>query len=173
MPLIRPAAASLTLALALFALSGCKQEATKTEAKTSASASATPSTFKADVSGGRLILPAVKGNPGAAYFTVRNETTGTMAITAIAVDGAGKAEMHQTMGGEMTPVDRIDIAPGTAVTFEPGKLHVMLFDLAADKLKPAAAATMTLTFANGDKLSAPLEIEAMGAGAAHDMGDMH
>ena len=43
--------------------------------------------------------------------------------------------------------------------FEPGALHVMAFELDA-KLAAGGTAEMTLTFADGDKLSAPLKIES-------------
>ena len=124
------------------------------------------------VGAARLVLPAVKGNPGVAYFTLANTGSGTAALAAITVSGAAIAEIHQTAGGEMKPVDRIDIAPGTTIAFAPGGLHVMLFGLGG-ALKPGTPAEMTLTFADGDKLSAPLTIEAAGAAMGDNMAGMH
>lgn len=124
------------------------------------------------VSEARLVLPAVSGNPGAAYFTLANQGSGTAALAAVSIDGAAKAEMHQTQGNAMTPVDRVDVAPGTSISFEPGKMHVMAFEL-DPKLKAGSSTEMTLTFADGDKISAQLKIEAAGAAAMGGMDMQH
>ena len=162
----RAPAVSLVLALGTLALAGCKQDTKPQPAATDAAAvEAKPGTT---VSAARLVLPAVKGNPGAAYFAVANGSSGTIAIAAVSIDGAAKAEMHQTVGGSMTPVERIDVAPGTAIAFEPGALHVMAYDL-ADKLKPGTTTEMTITFADGDKVSTPITVESRSEAA---MGGM-
>ena len=164
-----PLAAAAVLALAALSLGACqKQDAPpEADATTSAAPDAKPGLSLAD---GRLVLPAVKGNPAAAYFTLANGGKGTVSVAAIAVAGAGKAEIHQTIGGSMSKVDSVAIDPGTSIKFEPGALHVMLFDL-DPKLAPGAEAEVTVTFADGDKLSAPLKVEARGA-AADDMAGM-
>jgi copper(I)-binding protein len=164
--LLRPAAATLALALTLAALSGCKQETAKRDRvpgdAASVAAEASP------ISDARLILPAVKGNPAAAYFAIKNDTSGTMSISSIAIDGIGKTEVHQTIGTEMTQVDRVDIAPGTSIAFEPGQLHVMAFDV-ANTLKAGNTTQMTVSFAAGGKATSTMKIEAAGAAA---MGEM-
>ncbi|MEQ1542721.1 MAG: copper chaperone PCu(A)C [Novosphingobium sp.] len=172
LPSHRTAAVSIALALGALTLAGCKQEAKpQAEATDAPAVEAKPGTT---VSEARLVLPAVKGSPGAAYFAVANGSSGTIAIAAVSIDGAAKAEMHQTVGGSMTPVERIDIAPGTAIAFEPGALHVMAYDL-ADKLKAGSTTEMTITFADGDKVSAPVKIESRGEAAmgGMDHGDGH
>jgi copper(I)-binding protein len=110
---------------------------------------------------GRLILPVVPGRPGVAYFTVNNATTGNVVLASIHIDGVGKVEMHQTSGNSMVPVDRAEIGPGAKIAFEPGALHAMAFDI-DPKLKPGGETEMTLTFADRDKLSVPIKVEAMG-----------
>jgi len=164
-----PLAAAAVLALAALSLGTCqKQEAQpKTDAAASAAPEAKPGLSLAE---GRLVLAAVKGNPAVAYFTLANGGTGKVSVAAISVSGAGKAEIHQTIGGSMSKVDSVDIDPGTSIKFEPGALHVMLFDL-DPKLAPGADAEVTVTFADGDKLSAPVKVEARGA-AADDMAGM-
>ncbi|MBS0482964.1 MAG: copper chaperone PCu(A)C [Proteobacteria bacterium] len=172
MALFRTTALSLSLAMAAVSLAGCKQEA-KPQGGDQASAApqSKPGTTIGDA---RLVLPAVKGNPGAAYFSVSNGTSSTMAIAAISVEGAEKAEIHQTVGTQMTPVDRIDMAPGTVIVFEPGRLHVMAFKL-SDNLKPGGMTEVTVTFADGDKTSAKMKIESAGDAAmgGMDHGDGH
>lgn len=158
------------LALGL-ALSACQKQASAPAAAASNGPEAKPGVA---VSGGTLVLPAVKGNPGVAYFDVANSDAKAVALAAVAVDGAAKAEMHQTTGGSMGPVDRVEIDPNTSVKFAPGALHVMLFDL-DPKLTAGGSAEMTLTFADGDKISAPLAIKAAGDAAMDgmDMGAKH
>jgi copper(I)-binding protein len=151
---------------ALLALAACQQQPAKQEAP-AAVPEAKPGMA---LSAGRLVLPAVKGNPGAAYFTLSNSGSGAVSLAAVAIDGAGKAEVHQTMTGTMMPVDQLDIDPGSAVDFKPGALHVMAFDL-DPKLAPGGKTEITVTFADGDKLSAELAIESAGQaamGAEHD-----
>ena len=99
------------LALGL-SLSACQQKDKAPEAPASAAPDAKPGVAVADA---RLVLPAVKGNPGVAYFTLANSDTKAVALAAVSVDGVGKAEMHQTVGGKMGPVDRVDIDPNASV----------------------------------------------------------
>jgi periplasmic copper chaperone A len=155
---------------AMLALAACQQQAAKQETP-AAAPEAKPGMA---VIGGRLVLPAVKGNPGAAYFTLENTGSGAVSLAMVAIDGAGKTEVHQTLTDTMAPVERIDVDAGSAIDFTPGELHVMAFDL-DPKLAAGGKTEMTLTFADGDKLSAELAIESAGAAAMDDMdhGDGH
>ncbi len=155
--------------LALTALAGCQQQADrKADAQVSTAPDAKPGATLTD---GRLVLPAVKGNPAAVYFTLANAGPKAVSIAAIAVQGGGKAEMHQTMGGTMTAIDQADVQPASTLKFEPGGFHVMVFDL-DPKLSAGGTTELTLTFAGGDKLSAPIRIEAPGAAANEGMAGM-
>ncbi|WP_232492194.1 copper chaperone PCu(A)C [Novosphingobium kaempferiae] len=125
----------------------------------------------------RLVLPVVAGRPGVVYFTVRNDGAEPVTLAGVDVSGAGKAEMHQTNGGSMSKVESLPIDPGASMVFTPGGLHVMVFDI-APSLKAGGNAELTLTFSDGDKLSMPLKVEAMGAASGgsgeHDgMEGMH
>ncbi len=160
--------ATLIATCAVLALSACgKQEAPQPQATETAAPEAKPGLAAAEA---RLVLPAVSGNPGAAYFMLDNRTAKAVRIAAVAIDGAAKVEMHQTKGGSMSGVDAAEVAAGTSIAFAPGKLHVMAFTL-DPKLKAGGTTEMTLTFADGDKLSVPLQIEAAGSMAGH--GDAH
>lgn len=150
--------------IAALALSACQQQAA---APADPNPDAKPGLT---LNEGRLKLPAVKGNPAAAYFTLVNAGAAETTIAAVSIDGAGKAEMHETKDGAMLPMPSLAIKAGETVAFAPGGKHVMAFDL-TDKLAAGTSAEITLTFADGDKLSAPLKVEAAGAGADH--GGMH
>ena len=159
----------LIAVMAAPSLSACQQqETTPTPATTQPAAAATIS-----AANGRLVLPAVKGNPGAAYFTIDNRTGTAVAVTSVAIDRAAKAEIHQTQGGTMTPVERLEAAPGKSVEFTPGGMHIMVFDLDPNLLA-GGTAKLTVTFADGEKLAVPLTVEpAGGAMAGMEHGDMH
>jgi copper(I)-binding protein len=145
-------------------LSACQQAAEPDSAATTAAAPETKPGLS--LSQGRLILPAVKGNPAAAYFALANGSVKPVTLAAVSVEGAGMAMLHETkevdghstMDGIKDPV----IAPGETLALAPGGRHVMVFDLPAD-LKPGATVEITLIFADGDKLSAPLTVEAVGS----------
>lgn len=109
---------------------------------------------------GVLSLPVVKGRPGAAYFAVTNGSAAAVTLAAVTIEGAAKAEMHETNGGSMAPLGVVEIKPGETVTFARGGKHVMVFDL-AETVKAGGSAEMTLTFAGGDKVSLPLKVESM------------
>lgn len=122
------------------------------------------------MSEGRLMLPAVAGNPGAVYFTIRNDGAGDQAIRSVSVNGAGMAMLHETRmeGGtaRMGEAGEVEVHAGETIAFAPGGLHVMAMDI-GDTLEAGGQTEVTLTFASGDKVSFPAEIHAPGdAGAA-------
>jgi copper(I)-binding protein len=146
------------LALALAACQQPAQPAKEEAAKEALGPEAKPGLV---LSEGRLVLNAVKGNPGAAYFTLANNSDKPVTLAAVFIEGTGRAEMHETSGESMAPLKPSELAPGAALKFEPGGKHVMAFDL-DPKLAPGGSAEMTLTFSDGDKLSAPLKVESAG-----------
>ncbi len=123
----------------------------------SAAPDAKPGTLATD---GMLLLPVVKGRPAAAYFNLTNSGDKPVVLAAVSVEGAEKAELHETKGGTMAPLGQLEVKPGEAVRFERGGKHVMIFGL-SDKVTAGGSAEMTLTFADGDKISAPLMVESM------------
>ena len=159
---------------AALALAACQQEkAPEAQGTASAAPEAAPEAKPGiTVSQGVLVLPAVKGNPGAAYFTIANGDKSASTIAAVSIDGAAKAEMHETTGGSMAPVADLTVKPGETVKFERGGKHVMVFAI-ADTVKPGGSAEMTLTFAGGDKVSVPLAVKSMADAMGDDMADDH
>ena len=151
--------------VALVALAAChKQEEAVAPAPTTSAADAGPT-----VTDGKLVLPAVKGNPGAAYFTLTNGGTAAT-VTGVAVVGAEKAEMHETVGTEMKPLLSVPLTAGEKVTFAPGGKHVMVFGIKPD-LAAGGSTKITITLSGGATLSAPLKIETAG-GADSSMAGM-
>lgn len=151
--------AGLGAAALVLVLAGCGGEA---EAPV---ATAPDAPEGVSISNGRLLLPAVAGNPGAVYFTIRNDSANDVMIRAADVAGAASAMMHQTAEWnrqvDMQELMQVAVPRDSEVVFEPGGMHIM-----AMEIDPALAAggetEVTLTFVGGDKASFPAEIRAAG-----------
>ncbi|HYD24320.1 MAG TPA: copper chaperone PCu(A)C [Croceibacterium sp.] len=114
------------------------------------------------VANGRLMLPAVAGNPAAVYFDVSNSGADNRMIRAASVAGAGRSMMHTTDAeAGMQETLQVMVPPGETVKFEPGGTHVMAMDL-ADTVTAGGEAEVTLTFVGGDKVSFPAAVRAAG-----------
>lgn len=113
------------------------------------------------VAGGRLMLPAVKGNPAAIYFEVTNSSADNKMIRAASVEGAGSTMLHASDPAGMQETLQVMVKPGETVKFEPGGLHVMAMDV-ADTLVAGGSTQVTLTFVGGDQASFPAEVHAPG-----------
>jgi periplasmic copper chaperone A len=124
-----------------------------------------PSPKAAHVDAAWVRLPAVSGNPGAAYFIL---VGGPVADRLMAVSSplAVRAEMHDMAmkGGmmSMAPLDAgLDVPAGATVTFAPGGKHVMLFDI-SPKAATGGKLPLTLSFASGTTINAEAAIVAAG-----------
>lgn len=162
-----------TLALSLGA---CGQKAEDPGAEASSSAAAGPESAPGVVVTDAMVrLPAVPGTPGAAYFTVSQGSGAPRKIASVYVEGAERAEMHETVTrngvSSMQQVKDIALESGKSVEFKPAGLHVMLFDV-ADTLKAGGTTELTITLDNGDKVSVPAKIEALGGSGDDAMEGM-
>lgn len=170
--------ALLLVSVTVLALAGCKRSAEPDAAPTATASTAAAPDGKPGIAltGGVLVLPPVKGRPGAAYFNVTNGSAAAATLAAISIIGVDKAEMHETRGGEMAPLGTVEVKPGETVKFQRGGKHVMAFGI-DDGIKPGGTAEVTLTFADGDKVSGPLKVQsmadAMGAMPGMDSGMGH
>ncbi len=159
-------------ACSALALAGCGagEEAPEAEDQPTASWSDPDAPEGISVGDGRLTLPAVSGNPGAVYFTIRNESEAEQVIASAVVTGAGMAMLHETVeeGGrtQMRSPEAVPVPAGGAVEFAPGGLHVMAMEI-GDSLEEGAETEVTLTFASGDKVSFPVAIFGPGQGTAN------
>lgn len=114
------------------------------------------------VTNARLMLPAVKGNPGAVYFDVANTGTEGRVIRAVSVAGAGSTMLHTTVeGGGMQEATQVLVSPGETVKLEPGGKHAMAMDL-ADTVAAGSKADVTVTFVGGAKVTVPADVHAAG-----------
>lgn len=153
----------IAMALASVGLVACQQQGEQPTAEASEAAPEAPAGIS--VSNGRLVLPAVEGNPGAVYFEVVNNGAGDTEIAGASVEGAGSAMLHTTVKADgmasMQHMESVPLPKGGTVKFEPGGNHVMAMDL-SDTVKAGTNVEVTLTFADGDKVSFPAAVRAAG-----------
>lgn len=115
-------------------------------------------------------LPAVAGQPAAAYFTIHGGRTDEKLIK-IESTLAQKTEMHESMAGmrgmmTMTPIESVDVPAGATVTFSPTGRHAMLYGL--DKaIVPGTAVPLRFGFASGKTAEAEAKTVAAGGDAPY------
>lgn len=115
-------------------------------------------------------LPAVAGQPAAAYFTIHGGGSDDKLIK-IETALARRTDMHESMTGmhnmaSMAPIDHIDVPAGATVSFAPGGNHAMIYDL--DKIVvPGTAVPLRFGFASGKTAEAEAKSVAAGEGAPY------
>jgi copper(I)-binding protein len=144
---------ALALALAAFGPAACGADAP---------AEAEPGKVAGiEVTNAKLMLPAVAGNPGAVYFDIANISDENKMIRAVAVKGAGNAQMHMTTETGMAETLQMMVEQGKTTKFETGGNHIMAMDL-ADTVKAGGTTDVTLTFVGGSSVTFPAEVHAAG-----------
>jgi copper(I)-binding protein len=151
--------APVLLVLCAGALASCQKESPPAEA-------APDGIPGVSASNARLVLPAVKGNPGAVYFDIINAGEEFVAMRTVDVAGAKQTMMHETVtqNGQstMATLPPLTLSKGVPVKFEPGGKHAMAMDI-DPTLKAGDTTEVTVTFAGGDKMSFPAKVEAPGS----------
>ncbi len=117
------------------------------------------------VTNARMMLAPVSGNPAAVYFDVAYDGVRGISISGAEVAGAERAEVHDTMeyNFEMTMGESGPVAlrSGTERTFEPGGLHVMVFE-PSEEMVAGSTAEVTLKISGGKTHKFDAEIRAAG-----------
>lgn len=118
-----------------------------------------PAELKADHAWVRL--PAVSGNPGAAYFQIHGGSE-PATLVAVAAPFAVRTELHESMktdAGAMTmaPIRDVAVPVRDTLAFAPGGKHVMLFDVSPD-VKAGQQVPLTLSFADGKTLEVKAKV---------------
>jgi copper(I)-binding protein len=154
-----PLRMGLALSLGALALASCGQEPMPTTDESTAGKEGVT------ITNGRLVLPAVAGNPGAVYMDVSYEGPSVAMIRTVEVTGAKSAMLHQTLGEEyvskMEEVSQVRVDSGDTLKLEPGSYHVMAMGL-DPSLKEGGSTDATVTFVGGDSVTVPLEIRGPG-----------
>jgi copper(I)-binding protein len=123
-----------------------------------------PLTPSVSVENAWVRLPAVKGRPGAAYFTLGNEGAQDRLVSVTSAK-AERAELHDSVMKDgmmaMAPLDAPTIAAREKLAFEPGGKHVMLFGIAPDA---EVGGTIPLTFTFEAAPAVTVEAKLVAAG---------
>jgi hypothetical protein len=118
-----------------------------------------------EISNARLVLPPVEGNPAAVYFDVAYTADRGISISGAEVAGAQSATVHDMMeyNFEMTMAEAgpVPLTSGTELSFEPGAMHIMAFDL-GDGFEPGGTAEVTLKISGGGRHKFNAEIRTAG-----------
>ncbi|WP_271077837.1 copper chaperone PCu(A)C [Aurantiacibacter sp. MUD61] len=152
---------ALTASLAVLSLAACGGE-TEEPATEVAESDCPPGVSVAD---GWLAMPAVAGNPAAAYFTISNTNEDAVTIRSAEMIGSESAMLHETaewsMEEDMQELFTQRVEPGEDLEFAPGGKHVMIMGM-SDGLEAGSESEITLTFVGGDKCSFPVTLYAAG-----------
>jgi copper(I)-binding protein len=93
----------------------------------------------------------------AGYMQVHNRSDAPITLTGASSPAMARVELHRTEirdgVARMVALERVEIAAGGSLTFEPGGLHLMLFD----PVEPLRA---------GDRIELDLAVEGAGAVSA-------
>lgn len=118
-----------------------------------------------EISNARLVLPPVSGNPSAIYFDVVYNGERGVSITGAEVQGASSTQVHGTMeyNFEMTMMETGPVAlpGGEPKTFEPGGLHIMVYEL-DETVAAGDSVDVTLSIAGGRTHDFTAEVRAAG-----------
>lgn len=114
-------------------------------------------------------LPAVKGRPGAAYFTLVNKGPETR-IISLTSPSARRIELHDSREENgvmrMGPLEDGTIPTESSLVFEPGGKHAMLFELAPE-VAPGGTLSLTFTFDPAPPVTVEAHVMAAGDAAEH------
>ncbi len=117
------------------------------------------------VENARMILAPVEGNPAAVYFDVAYEGDRGLTIRKAEVAKAKSTTMHDygeyDFKVQMMEALPVGIKQGDKVSFKPGGLHVMAFDVSPE-LKAGDTADVTLTVSGGGTQTFAAEVRDAG-----------
>lgn len=160
----------LTVTMAAFALAACGAEA-DAPVEEIAEGDCPPGISVTD---GWLAMPAVAGNPAAAYFTLANDNDRAVTIRTAEMIGSESAMLHETaewsMEEDMQELFTLRVEAEAEVEFAPGGKHVMVMGL-SEGLEAGAESEVTLTFVGGDKCSFPVTLYPAGTDPREESED--
>jgi copper(I)-binding protein len=107
----------------------------------------------------------IKARPAAGYFSLRNAGDKPVTLTGARSPACGMLMLHESKEEKgvatMRPVDTVAVPAHGKVDFAPGGYHLMCMQ-PQPALKVGASVMVTLTFADGQTLSAPFPVKGPG-----------
>ncbi|WP_294395092.1 copper chaperone PCu(A)C [uncultured Sphingomonas sp.] len=115
-------------------------------------------------------LPAVPGQPAAAYFTIHGGRRDD-ALVEVASALGPRIELHASMAGgqgmtTMKPLDMVDVPARGTITFAPAVRHAMVYGLDT-AVAPGTAVPLRFGFRSGGVAEAEAKTVAAGADAPY------
>jgi periplasmic copper chaperone A len=114
-------------------------------------------------------LPAVQGNPGAAYFTLRANRT-PMRILGVSSPQVQRIELHESemAGGRMRmgPLEDNSFGAEGVKVFEEGGPHAMLFGI-SPAVQAGGTLRVTFDFDNAPDVTLNVPVESAGGMGGH------
>jgi copper(I)-binding protein len=114
-------------------------------------------------------LPAVQGNPGAAYFTLRTNRT-PMRILGVSSPQIQRIELHESemSGGRMRmgPLEDNSFTAEGVKVFEEGGPHAMLFGI-NPAVRPGGRVRLTFDLDNAPDVSVDVTVQSAGGMSGH------
>jgi len=124
---------------------------------------------KVNVTDAVVRLPAVQGNPGAAYFTLRANKT-PMRLLGVSSPQIQRIELHESemAGGRMRmgPLEDNSFGAEGVKTFEEGGAHAMLFNI-NPAVQPGGTLRITFDFDNAPDVTMDVPVESAGGTGGH------
>jgi copper(I)-binding protein len=110
-------------------------------------------------------LPAVKGRPGAAYFTLQADGDSTR-LLSVSSPSIEQIELHDSVAtGGVTRMQKVEsLTFDDRLEFKPGGKHAMLFGV-DPSLKPGAQIPLTFTFRSGPPVTVEAKVHGPGGGS--------
>ncbi|EGQ7936882.1 copper chaperone PCu(A)C [Vibrio vulnificus] len=106
----------------------------------------------------------------AVFVELMNRSDNVRTIVAAETPAAGKVELHDVIKEgdvmKMRQVESIEIPAKGKTVLKPGSLHIMLFDLKAP-LNEGEQIDVTVTFANGEKMTFKAPVKKVMTGMQH------
>jgi len=104
----------------------------------------------------------IKDRPAGGYFTLHNQTDGSIELTGASSSGCGMIMLHQskeTNGVEqMLPVKSVTVPAHGTLAFAPGGYHLMCMH-PQPAVKLGGSVPVTLTFADGRTVTADFPVK--------------
>ena len=121
-----------------------------------------------DVEGAVVTLPALPGQPGAAFFRLESNASPER-LVAVTTPAAERVELHETvMHGTMSgmaPLAQPAFDADGRLAFAPGGRHAMLFGMTPG-LKPGDRVTIRFAFERAAPMTVEAEVRGPGQGHA-------
>jgi len=118
------------------------------------------------VTDARVTMPAVRGRPGAGYFTVRTNAQ-PVRITGVTSPRAERIELHEMRMDRgvmrMGPLQEAGLPANGELEFKPGGKHAMVFGL-DPALKPGDRIPLTFTFDRAQAVTVQAQVQRPGGG---------